>query len=143
MRKIALLILGVAVVGYAAYPYWSLYRLGKALEVGDEGSLKHYVDWPALRSGLKEDLSGMLSRETGRAIASGSGEAQLGGVLAATIGNAMLEPLVDALVTPEGLAAMIREGGTKESTPTSEGKPTTRNGSLSEHLAFAFFTGPG
>ena len=73
MRKFGLLILGV-VIAYAAYPYWSLYRLGEALEAGNEGSLKHYVDWPSVRSGLKEDLSGMLSRETGRAITSGDGE---------------------------------------------------------------------
>jgi outer membrane murein-binding lipoprotein Lpp len=141
MKKIGLLIMGV-VVAYAAYPYWSLYRLGKALEVEDEGSLKHYVDWPAVRSGLKEDISGMLSRNAGRAIASGDGAEPLSGIFAATVGNAMLEPLIDALVTPQGLAAMIREGHTKEGEPTSEGQSTRREGDLSERLSFAFFTGP-
>jgi hypothetical protein len=141
MRKFGLLILGV-VIAYAAYPYWSLYRLGEALEVGDEGSLKRYVDWPSVRSGLKEDLSGMLSRETGRAIASGEGEEPLSGMLAATIGNAMLEPLIDGLVTPEGLAAMIREGSSKEGAPTSDSQSNGRDGGLSRRLSFAFFTGP-
>lgn len=142
MRKFGLLISLGVVVAYAAYPYWSLYRLEEALEAGDESSLKHYVDWPAVRSGLKEDLSAMLSRETGRAIASGDGEQALGGMLASTIANAMLEPLINALVTPEGLAAMIREGRTKAGAPTSGGQSNGRDRGLSERLSFAFFTGP-
>ena len=63
-------------------------------------------------------------------------------MLAATIGNAMLEPLIDGLVTPEGLAAMIREGRSKEDAPTSDSQSNGRDGGLSQRLSFAFFTGP-
>lgn len=144
MKKFGLLLL-VLLIAYAAYPYWSLYRLGEALEAGDEGALKQHVDWPAVRSGLKEDLSGVLSRETGRAIASGDGDAAVGGLLASAIGKALLDPLVDSLVTPEGLAAMIREGRARKSgaTPDRQSGPTTGDRNvLWEHLSFAFFTGP-
>lgn len=144
MRKFGPLLL-VLVLAYAAYPYWSLHYLGEALEAGDEGALKRYVDWPAVRAGLKEDLSGMLSRETGRAIASRDGEATVGGLLASAIGNALLEPLVDALVTPEGLAAMIREGRAGEGAAARDGQSARTPGegsALWEHLSFAFFTGP-
>lgn len=143
MRKLSLLI--VLVTAYAVYPYWSLYRLGEALEVGNESALKRYVDWPAVRSGLKEDLSGILSRETGQAIASGNGEAALGGVLASAIGNALLEPLLAVLVTPEGLAAIIREGRARKSSalPDRRTDPTTSaDNVLWDRLSFAFFTGP-
>jgi hypothetical protein len=64
MKKSGLFLLGLA-LAYGVYPYWSLYRLGEALEVRDKGALKQYVDWPAVRGGLKEDLSGMLSPQTG------------------------------------------------------------------------------
>ena len=130
---------------YVAYPYWSLHRLGDTLEAGNEGTLKQHVDWPAVRSGLKEALSGILSRETGRAIASGDGEATVGGLLVSAIGNVLLEPLVDALVTPEGLAAMIREGRARKGEAAlgnQSGRTAHDNSVLWEHLSFAFFTGP-
>lgn len=143
MKKFGSLLL-ILLIAYAAYPYWSLYRLGEALEVGDEGALKQHVDWPAVRRGVKEDLSGILSRETGRAIASGNGEAALSGVLASAIGTALLDPLVDAVVTPEGLAAMIREGRARKSRAAADRQsgPTQDGNVLWERLSFAFFTGP-
>jgi hypothetical protein len=144
VRKFGLLLFALVVL-YVAYPYWSLHRLGEALEVGDESALKQHVDWPAVRSGLKDDFSGILSRETGRALASGNGEAAVGGLFASVIGNVLLEPLVDALVTPEGLAAMIREGRARdgEAAPDGQADRTGHDGSaLWEHLSFAFFTGP-
>lgn len=145
MRKVGLL-LAALVLAYAAYPYWSLYRLGEALKVGDESALKHYVDWSAVRSGLKEDFSGMLSRNTGRAIGAGESEAAIGGLIASAIAGALLDAVVDALVTPEGLAAMIREGRAREGAPVPDGHSGQRprvHEALREHLSFAFFSGPG
>ncbi len=87
----------------------------------------------------------MLSRETGRAIASGDKGAAIGGLFASAISNTLLEPLINALVTPEGLAAMIREGRAREEAPSpdSQSGRTRRDGSkLWERVAFAFFTGP-
>lgn len=133
----------ILLVGYVAYPYWSLYRLGEALEIGDEAALKRYVDWRSVRAGLKEDFSGMLSREAGRAIAEGDREALVGGAIASALGSALIEPVIDLVVTPEGLAALIREGRMKRDDPGTGygGHPDRREGIL-DHLSFAFFTGP-
>jgi hypothetical protein len=43
-------------VGYAAYPYLTLYRLGSAIRSADAASLETIVDWPAVREGIKEDV---------------------------------------------------------------------------------------
>jgi hypothetical protein len=43
-------------VGYAAYPYMTLYRLGHAIHTGDASTLQALVDWPAVREGIKEDI---------------------------------------------------------------------------------------
>ena len=43
-------------VGYAAYPYVTLYRLDNAIHTGDAATLRALVDWPAVREGIKEDI---------------------------------------------------------------------------------------
>jgi hypothetical protein len=144
MRKFAFLLVALA-LAYAAYPYWSLYHLSEAIEVGDEHALEQYVDWHSVRSGLKEDLSAVLSRETGKAIGSGSGEAAMGRLFASALGNALLDPLIDTMVTPQGLGAIIREGRAREGAPAPDGKTagTSRDDSSPwQRLSYAFFTGP-
>jgi hypothetical protein len=152
MKKI-LPIIAVAAAAYLAYPYWAANSLAEAIEEGDEAALRRSVDWQALRAGLKEDLAGMLSHEAGKAIASGDPGAVAGGVVASALGRMMLEPMIDALITPEGLAGMIREGGrvradrsgARETERAAPPRGDERQGAaeeLRERVSWAFFTGP-
>jgi hypothetical protein len=144
MKKLVLLPLAV-VFAYAAYPYGSLYRLGEALDIGDEVGLKRHVDWTAVRGGLEEDLSDTLSGMPGMAIASHDDEKAFSGLLASEMRSELVGPLVDAIATPEGLAAVIRQGRAGQGSPAADGQsggtPNDHN-TFGEHLSFAFFTGP-
>jgi Protein of unknown function (DUF2939) len=91
----------VAVLGYGyASPYLALDRLKRAADARDAQTVSEYVDYPALRESLKDQVVGLLTR---RLHASGNPFAALG----AMIGVALIGPLVDAYATPEGVAALL------------------------------------
>ena len=56
---LAATLLGV-VVGYVAYPYVTLYRLGAAIQSADAATLESLVNWPAVREGIKEDVCDLV-----------------------------------------------------------------------------------
>lgn len=91
----------VAVLGYGyASPYLALDRLKRAADARDAQTVSEYVDYPALRESLKEQVAGLLTR---RLHASGNPLAALG----AMIGVALIGPMVDAYATPDGVAALL------------------------------------
>jgi len=93
----------VAVLGYGyASPYLALNRLKRAADARDAQTVSEYVDYPALRESLKEQVSALLTRKL-EARANGNPLAALG----AMIGVALIGPLVDAYATPDGVAALL------------------------------------
>jgi hypothetical protein len=100
---VLLVIAIVAVLGYGyASPYLALDRLKRAADARDAQTVSEYVDYPALRESLKEQVSALLTRKL-EARANGNPLAALG----AMIGVALIGPLVDAYATPDGVAALL------------------------------------
>jgi hypothetical protein len=98
-----LVIVVVAVLGYGyASPYLALDRLKRAADQRDAQTVSEYVDYPALRESLKDQIAGLLTRKI-QARANGNPLAALG----AMIGVALIGPLVDAYATPDGVAALL------------------------------------
>jgi hypothetical protein len=99
MKKVIVLI-PVILAAYAAYPYLALYRLGEALRVQDLDAVQPKVDWLKLRQGIKEDVNAALvakvKPEEGDALA----------VLGIALAGKLASPMVDAAVTPAGLAVV-------------------------------------
>ncbi len=90
-------------LGYAyASPYLALNNLKQAADSRDAAALSEYVDYPALRVSLKQQVGEMLQR---RIQAQHSSNPLL--MLGAVIGAALIGPLVDAYATPEGVAALL------------------------------------
>ncbi|WP_322046832.1 DUF2939 domain-containing protein [Paraburkholderia sp. J67] len=93
----------VAALGYGyASPYLALNRLKQAADARDAVALNEYVDYPALRVSLKQQVGDMLQQ---RIQAQHSSNPLL--MLGAVIGAALIGPLVDAYATPEGVAALL------------------------------------
>jgi hypothetical protein len=57
VRRSVLTIVAAASVGYIAYPYITLCRLGFAVQSADAATLERLVDWYSVREGIKEDLA--------------------------------------------------------------------------------------
>jgi hypothetical protein len=87
--------------GYAS-PYMALNNLKRAADARDAQTVNQYVDFPALRESLKQQVTGLLSR---RLDAHGSGNPLA--AIGAMIGVALIGPLVDAYATPDGVAALL------------------------------------
>lgn len=95
----ALLALGAYV---AAGPYLTIRAIQQAVQEDDPRALARQVDFPVLRDSLKLQLDDYLVRSAG-AGAQGSAFGQLGLRIASGVAGGV----VDTMVTPLGLAAMM------------------------------------
>lgn len=93
----------IAALGFAyASPYIALNNLKRAADARDVQTVNQYVDFPALRESLKQQVVGLLTRRLGER-SNGNPLVALG----AMIGAALIGPLVDAYATPDGVAALL------------------------------------
>lgn len=98
-----LVIVVIAALGFAyATPYIALNNLKRAADARDAQTVNQYVDFPALRVSLRQQVTGLLERRLGEH-SNGNPLAALG----AMIGVALIGPLVDAYATPDGVAALL------------------------------------
>jgi hypothetical protein len=122
----------VAALGYGyASPYIALDSLKRAADARDAETVNEYVDFPALRESLKQQVTGLLARRLD-AQHNGNPLAAIG----AMIGVALIGPLVDAYATPDGVAALLNgmpprgdpgERPPVAAGPVSDGAPNGRS----------------
>lgn len=128
MRKvtIAVLVLGVAVIAvYFASPYWTLYQIRSAAAAGEGDRVAAYVDFPAVRSSVKSQLALAMTKRM-----ESKGKDNALAPLGQAFALRMMDGLVDAMVSPEGVAGMIRSG--KPPRPTLDAKAATVTASTVE-----------
>lgn len=103
-KKLVAALLAIVFAGwYYATPYIAFNGMKAAADKGDAQALSAYVDYPALRENLKSSLKGRV----------GGGDDQSGGsnpfaVFGARILGAAIDTAVDAMVTPDALALLLR-----------------------------------
>ncbi|MCS0580592.1 DUF2939 domain-containing protein [Massilia pinisoli] len=89
----------------AASPWWTLHRLQAAVARHDADAVAGQVDFPALRASVKEQALEALGGKAG-GTDGGNPFAAFGRKMA----MAVVDPLVDAAVSPEGVATMVEHG---------------------------------
>jgi hypothetical protein len=137
--KIIVVIAAALLLLYAISPYYALWRFGEALREHDMDALSSRVDFPAVRSSLKQQIRdhflGVLANNKSNPLSQ----------LMTSSGPSPLDLLVDAYVTPEGLAALIsnpapiKNARSLPSLPTPDGDRTRIDWAKPGH---GFFTGP-
>src|SRR5581483_8970072 len=80
---------------YGASPYFSFWRFTAALRSGDSAALSSRMDFPAIRASLKKQLVARFARRTATH------------KWWSNLGPSLIDTIVDAYVTPEGIAALI------------------------------------
>ncbi|HEY9824295.1 MAG TPA: DUF2939 domain-containing protein [Stenomitos sp.] len=87
--------------GLYATPYISLYQMYQAAEKRDVQALSQHIDFPALRESVKSNVRTMVEQESAKANNS------IIGMLGSVLGGVATDPIVDGLVTPDGVAALL------------------------------------
>lgn len=138
-RKLIALLVGVFLF-YVASPYYSVWRFGEAIRARDMPALSAHVDFEAVRNSLKHQIRdhflGTLNDKQKQRLTE----------FFRTSVNDPLDQLLDAYITPEGIAALISNPDpVKNATSISSLPRLDRSGKEIDWSRFknAFFTGPG
>ncbi|VVE61028.1 hypothetical protein PCA31118_00438 [Pandoraea captiosa] len=121
MRKLSVVLIALAVVLGLLFgtPYYTLWRARDAANARDADALSSYVDYPAVRESLKTSLHDELSRQMDKQ------RGNAFGALALALGGWVSDRVVEALLTPEAVAAMLR--GDSTGLPPAPGAPAPRD----------------
>lgn len=98
--------IAVLVLATWASPHWQLYRMRAAVEARDPQALSRYVDFPQLRESVKLQIMRRLGADGALSGARSNPFAAFGQAMAL----AVIDPVVDAAVSPAGVAAMLDSG---------------------------------
>ncbi|MDO8065070.1 DUF2939 domain-containing protein [Janthinobacterium sp. SUN206] len=119
MKKItiaaAVAVIAVAVTAYAS-PYYTLHQIKTALAERNADALAAHVDFPALRASVKTQLEASMARSIEATAGSGNPLAALG----QSIASAMLGKMVDTMVSPAGVVALVNKSAVS---PQAEENP--------------------
>jgi hypothetical protein len=96
-----LIILLVACWIYAA-PYLAVRSMRKAVENRDAVALADYVNFPALKESLKASFTAHMAK-----VMAEKKDNNAFAALGVAMANALINPMIDSLVSPEGLSAMM------------------------------------
>ncbi|MBA3272373.1 MAG: DUF2939 domain-containing protein [Chthoniobacterales bacterium] len=144
---------------YIASPYYAFWRFTNALRERDAAAIEQRVDFQALRKSMKQQLNAKLAELRPK----NPKRQKLFDTLSNAFGSSALDSIVDAYLTPEGLAAFLANpklpnniaagsAGGPAGGPSATGAVQPRDTGVSRGLLgpeidwsrvrYAFFTGP-
>lgn len=102
------IVLSLAAALYVGLAGHAVYRVLHGLSVGDAPAVAAYLDTPSVKENLKTQFETLIVNRSRR----GPGRhddvgAQIGAGLIAALAPALVDHVVDTLVTPEGLATIL------------------------------------
>lgn len=92
---------------YVASPYYAVWRFSAALRAHDAPALSARIDFGAVRGSLKQQVRDHFLGPAPKQPKKKNPLAEL----AASLGPTLIDTLVDAYVTPDGIAALISNPG--------------------------------
>ena len=114
-------------------PHLAVRGMRAAAEARDAAALADYVNFPALKESLKGGLTAKLASFASKDL-TGNPFAAFGAALA----TAMMGPMIDALVTPEALAMMLKGEKPKPTGPAK--KPTPNDDDVEVDVSMSYET---
>lgn len=105
MRKALVLIFGLFLIFYIAWPTWSGYRIYKALEKNDIATLERKIDFPSVRESLKPAIRSDIDRRLARTPTEVVDQ-QRDGRLRQQIGPRLMDAALNKIVTAQSIASL-------------------------------------
>ena len=106
MKSLKFVLIAVAAVllAYYAYsPFMAVDRMSEAAERNDAEALAGYIDFPSVRQSLKQQLDAKVEEVVDR-----RSEDNPIGALGVAFGGMLVDKLVDAYITPEGMRRVMQ-----------------------------------
>jgi len=112
MRKL-IGVLVLALLGfYVGWPAYNGYRIKSALDAGDPGVLAAKIDFDGVRETLRPAVTAELERSVAKSLQAGGGDnAALLDQLKSKVMPKLVETALAAVVTPETVLRIYRDGG--------------------------------
>ncbi len=108
MKKIiiaALALLAAAFGGwYFASPSYALMSLHDAVKAGDADAMEDHIDFPAVRESVKMTIKEKMAEQVS------APDADPMAALGMAMADKLLDPLIDGMLTPNGMAKFIEHG---------------------------------
>ena len=112
-----ILLLGLLAIGYVAYPVYAMWKLGHALETGDEFALDVAIDWPKVRERLKVDFAREVIAPAMKDISSSSSAERAGSALGMALGSTIAERMLEGMANSRSIIDLYANR------PVQTGKP--------------------
>ena len=136
MKKILAVVAALAVLVLAWWmvsPWWTLKQMRDAGEAGDGAAIAEHIDFPALRTDMKAEMRTAMAAEARRQGAPDLGEA------GAQFLDQLIDPAIDAMITPEAVERMFANAEEVEGAPLpafgGEEMPKIERKSLNRFIA--------
>lgn len=130
IRRLALLCVLLLLL-YGVSPYFSFWRFTVALRSGDHAAISSRVDFPAIRTSLKKQLVARFAHTA-------SGHKRW-----SKIGPTLIDAIVDAYATPDGIAAILSNPAALRNVETLHEFRFSADKNVNWlKVKYAFFTGP-
>jgi hypothetical protein len=130
-------------IGYVAYPYITLFRLGMAIHSADAQTLETLVDWPSVREGIKEDVCDLVVDEP-----ADSGSTKLP-PFGASFMRGIASSTIDQRVTPQAIvaaASILPDDSQDQPLQAGVKAPAVKSAAPKQgadvHVGWAFFESP-
>lgn len=123
MKKITLAAAAAAVAILAtayASPYYALHQIKTAVAERNADALASHVDFPALRNSVKTQLEAAMAGSMQAASAGDNPFAAMGQAIA----GAMMGKMVDAMVSPAGVVALVNKSAVSPPAGADDGDGT-------------------
>lgn len=104
-----------------ATPYIAASSMESAIESQDAEKISKYVDFPALKENIKASINEAVLEEAAKA-----GKNDVASQMGAAMAAAFIGPMVDAMISPQGLAMMV---GSK----SKPGEPPKKTASIKDN----------
>jgi hypothetical protein len=137
MKRVVIAAVAVAIVlvGYlAAGPFIVMHQIQSALAQRDSEALSTHVDFPTLRTNLKEQINVLVMKNAAHDL-----QDNPLGAFGMALASRVAESMVDALVTPAGLASLMT-GTRPRKTDSGAGTPSPNedHGTPFKHARYSY-----
>lgn len=124
----------VACIGLYFTPHLTIHNMKKAAAAKDADAFSSYIDFPSVRESFKANMSAQMTRDMAKSKSNNPFEA-IGTALAV----ALINPMIDSLVTPEYLAMMMKGENPQMSPPgieTRKPQPKTKESDTETSISY-------